>query len=250
MNKYIPSLLSLSPTPPSQSSQVITEHRAEIPVLYGSLPLAIVHMVVQTCQCYTLHLSQSLLTPQPCPMSTSPFSRSASLPALQIGSSAPFFQILYIYIYMYVYIYIYIYIYIHTHIYMLQFFSFPLNTDLKCSSGLKEKFGKVRDKRNTIWITEIALCKENSNKINSWLEIKFMSSEQNNHQPLINCHSMKQKERSDPTFAVGFFYLTPWLSSMSVTNSETFLLLFIHSVNKWLSCTFYGVGGISIRYQV
>ena len=79
MNKYISSLSSLPATPRSPSSQVIPENWAEIPVLYSSSPLAMAHTAGYRCQCCSLSLSQSLLTLQPCPMSTSPFSRSTSV---------------------------------------------------------------------------------------------------------------------------------------------------------------------------
>ena len=83
MNKSIPSLSRLPATPPSQ---VIPEHWAEIPVLHSSSPLAMARTAGYTGQCCSLNLSQSLLTPQPCPTSASPFSRSASvfLPCKQV----------------------------------------------------------------------------------------------------------------------------------------------------------------------
>ena len=55
MYTYIPSLLNLLPTtiPPPRPSQ----HGAELPALYSSFPLAILHMIVNICQSYSPSLS-------------------------------------------------------------------------------------------------------------------------------------------------------------------------------------------------
>ena len=49
--------------PPFHPSGSSTEHQAELPLLYSSFPLAILHMIVCICQCYFLNLSYPLLPP-------------------------------------------------------------------------------------------------------------------------------------------------------------------------------------------
>ena len=56
--------------------QVITEHRAELPVLYSSFPLAI---YVTHGSVYMSVLLSQFIHPSLLPLSTSPFSTSASL---------------------------------------------------------------------------------------------------------------------------------------------------------------------------
>ena len=57
---YIPFLLNLPPTPHLIPPQVVTEHRLELPVLHGSFPLAIFHMVMYIFHCYSLNSSHPL----------------------------------------------------------------------------------------------------------------------------------------------------------------------------------------------
>ena len=82
------------PTPPHSTPCVVTEHQAELPVLYSSFPLAIYFM--HGC----LYMSNATLSVGPTlffhSVSTSLFSMSESLPALQISSSVSFFQVPYI----------------------------------------------------------------------------------------------------------------------------------------------------------
>ena len=64
---HIPSLLSLPPALPIPPLQVVTKHRADLPVLCSSFPLAILHLLVYICQCYFVASSQPplpLLCPQ------------------------------------------------------------------------------------------------------------------------------------------------------------------------------------------
>ena len=63
--------------------------RAELPVLYSSFPVAVFHMVVYICQCYPPNLPHPLLTP----LCLFIHYICISVPALQIGSSVPFFYI-------------------------------------------------------------------------------------------------------------------------------------------------------------
>ena len=70
MHTCIPSSLSFSPTSPIPSLQVITEHRAELPVLYSSFPLAIcfTHSCCSVAQlCPTLQPHGLQHTMLPCP---------------------------------------------------------------------------------------------------------------------------------------------------------------------------------------
>ena len=86
---HITSLLRLPPTLPNPLLQVVTKHRADLPVLCGCFPLAILHLVVYICQCH------SLTSPQ----LTLPSSRVLKsilyicvfIPVLPSGSSEPFF---------------------------------------------------------------------------------------------------------------------------------------------------------------
>ena len=66
-----PSFLSFPTTPPTPPLQVITEHRAELPVSHSSFPLAsYFHMAVYICQSYSHNLSH-LLLPLLCPQISS-----------------------------------------------------------------------------------------------------------------------------------------------------------------------------------
>ena len=83
----------LTPIPPFQ---VIPEQQAQIPVLFSSFPLAILGMLVYLCQTQSPNSSHPHL---PHPVSTCPFFYvCVSIPALQIGSSVPFFQIPHTYV--------------------------------------------------------------------------------------------------------------------------------------------------------
>ena len=73
----ISSLLRLPPTLPIPPLQVVTKHRADLPVLCGCFPLAIYFTFGSVYVNATLSLRLSL--PFPLPMSSSPFSKSASL---------------------------------------------------------------------------------------------------------------------------------------------------------------------------
>ena len=51
---YVPSFSNLPPTPPITTLQVVTEHRVELPVLYGNFPLATDFM------CDSKHLAENM----------------------------------------------------------------------------------------------------------------------------------------------------------------------------------------------
>ena len=86
--QLLPSFLSLSPAPHIPPLQVVTEHRAELPVLSGSSPLPVLHVGVYICQCCSL--SAYPLLPAPlCHRSV--LYVCVSIPALQVGSSRSFF---------------------------------------------------------------------------------------------------------------------------------------------------------------
>ena len=74
---HIPSLLSLPPTLPIPSFQVVTKHRADLPVLCSCFPLAIYFTFGSVYVSATLSLRHSL--PFPLPVPSSPFSTSTSL---------------------------------------------------------------------------------------------------------------------------------------------------------------------------
>ena len=77
MYTYIPFLLDLPPTPPIPLIYVITEHQAQLPVLYSMFPQAIyfTHGTV-----YMSILISQLVPPSPSPhVSTCPFSTPMSL---------------------------------------------------------------------------------------------------------------------------------------------------------------------------
>ena len=82
-----PASWASSSTPISPLSG-ITEHQAELPVLHSSFPLAILHMVVYIFQCCS-SISPTLSLPRW--VHKSILYVCVSIPALQIGSSIPFF---------------------------------------------------------------------------------------------------------------------------------------------------------------
>ena len=94
MCTHPPSFLNLICTTSIPPHQVITDHHAELPVLFRSSPLDIyLHLVVNTCQSYTLYLSHHPLPP--C-VDMSVFCVCVSISALQTGSSVWSFYIAYI----------------------------------------------------------------------------------------------------------------------------------------------------------
>ena len=93
---HISFLLCLPPTLPIPPLQVVTKHRADLPVLCGCFPLAIYFTFGSVYMSMPLSLRPSL--PFPLPVSSSPFSTSASLfPSCpQVFQKLFFFQIPYI----------------------------------------------------------------------------------------------------------------------------------------------------------
>ena len=65
MYPHIPSLLRFPPTLPIPPLQVVTKHRADLPLCYAaaSHQLSILHLVVYLCQCYSLTSPQLPLPP-------------------------------------------------------------------------------------------------------------------------------------------------------------------------------------------
>ena len=87
-----PSLLDRSPSIPIPPIQVITEHRAELLVLYGSFPLlSVLHMVVYICQSSSPDLYPPPLPPPCADMSV--LYLCVSILALEIGSSVHFSRV-------------------------------------------------------------------------------------------------------------------------------------------------------------
>ena len=74
---HIPSLLCLPPTLPIPALWVVSKHGADLPVLCGCFPLAICFTFGSVYMSVPLSLRPSL--PFPLPVSSSPFSTSASL---------------------------------------------------------------------------------------------------------------------------------------------------------------------------
>ena len=73
MYTYIPSLLGLCPNPsPIPPFSVIREHLAELPVLYSSFPLTILHTVLKRLNSSSSSVYKSVLLSQFVPHSTSP----------------------------------------------------------------------------------------------------------------------------------------------------------------------------------
>ena len=94
---HISSLLRLPPTLPIPSFQVVTKHPADLPVLCGCFPLAIYFTFGSVYMSMPLSLCPSL--PFPLPVSSRPFSTSASLflsCSQVLQNHFFFFQILYI----------------------------------------------------------------------------------------------------------------------------------------------------------
>ena len=77
-----------SPSHPSRWSQS-TELRADLPVLCGCFPLAILHLVVYICPCHFLTSSQ--LTLPPPRVLKSILYIYVFIPVLPLGSSEPIF---------------------------------------------------------------------------------------------------------------------------------------------------------------
>ena len=75
---HIPSLLSLPPTLPIPPLQVVTKHRADLPVLCSCFPLAI-YFIFGSLYMSVLLSHFVLASPSPNPVSSSPFSTSTSL---------------------------------------------------------------------------------------------------------------------------------------------------------------------------
>ena len=87
---HISSLLCLPPILPIPPLQVITKHRADLPVLCAaSHQLSILHLVVYICPCHSLTLSQ--LTLPPPRVLKSILYVCVFIPGLPLGSSEPFF---------------------------------------------------------------------------------------------------------------------------------------------------------------
>ena len=75
---HISSLLCLPPTLPIPPLQMVTKHRADLPVLCSCFPLAIYFIFGSVCMSMLLsHFVPAY--PSPLPMSSSPFSTSVSL---------------------------------------------------------------------------------------------------------------------------------------------------------------------------
>ena len=74
---HIPSLLSLPPTIPIPPLQVVTKHRADLPVLCGCFPLAIYFTFGSVYM--SMPLSHFIPASPSSPVSSSPFSTSVSL---------------------------------------------------------------------------------------------------------------------------------------------------------------------------
>ena len=96
MHAYIPSLLGLPDTPPIPPLLVITEHQTELPELYRSFPLAVCFTRDGVTNGVTLINmlipgSQSVHPALPLCVCMSVLYLCVSAPALQIGSSVPFF---------------------------------------------------------------------------------------------------------------------------------------------------------------
>ena len=86
---HIPSLLHLPPTLPIPPLLVDTKHQADLSVLCSCFPLAILHLVVHICQCYSLTSSQ--LTLPPPHILKSILYVCIFIPVLPLGSSEPNF---------------------------------------------------------------------------------------------------------------------------------------------------------------
>ena len=93
---HIPSLLCLPPTLPIPPLQVVTKHRADLPVLCGCFPLAICFKFGSVCMSMPLsHFVPAYPSPSPWPQVHSLHLRLYSCPAPRFFRTI-FFQILYI----------------------------------------------------------------------------------------------------------------------------------------------------------
>ena len=94
MNQLLVYMYPLPREPPSHPSRSsLSPELSSLCYIAASYQLSILYMVVYICQCYSLNLSHLLLPPlhaQVCSL------RLCLYSSLQIGSSAPFFQIAYI----------------------------------------------------------------------------------------------------------------------------------------------------------
>ena len=89
--RHISSFLCLPPIIPTPPLQVVTKHRADLPVLCGCFPLAIcLHLVVYTCPCHSLTFSQ-LTLPPPCVLKSILYIWSLFLSSPQILQKLFFF---------------------------------------------------------------------------------------------------------------------------------------------------------------
>ena len=88
---HISSLLSLPPTLPIPPLQVVTKHRADLPVLCSSFPLAIYFTFGSVYVSATLSLRPSFPS-LPCVLKSVLYI-CVFIPAMPLGSSVPFFQI-------------------------------------------------------------------------------------------------------------------------------------------------------------
>ena len=78
-----PSCVSLPPSL-SHPSRWPQKHQADLPVLCSCFPLAILHLIVYICQCYSLTLSPAYPSPSPCPQVHSLHLRFSSCPASRL----------------------------------------------------------------------------------------------------------------------------------------------------------------------
>ena len=89
ISTYVSPPLDAPSSRPHPITLDVTEHHGELPVLYGNSPLATsLKAVISMIQCHSLNLTRSLLPPL-CPKSV--FYVCISIPALQVGSSVPFY---------------------------------------------------------------------------------------------------------------------------------------------------------------
>ena len=86
---HISSLLCLPPTFLIPPLQMVTKHRADVSVLCGSFPQAILYLVEYICQCYSLTLSQLTLAPPCFPKAI--LNVCVFIPVLPLRSSEHFF---------------------------------------------------------------------------------------------------------------------------------------------------------------
>ena len=92
---HIPSLLSLPPTLPIPSLQVVTKHRADLPVLYGCFPLASYFTFDSVYMSMLLSLHPCFSPRPPCPQVHSLRLRLYSCPATRFISTIFFLDSIY-----------------------------------------------------------------------------------------------------------------------------------------------------------